>query len=253
MEKVLAHLASSDLSLSPTEISSGIYRIIHEAGGAADPYAAIKKRFNDLALSMLPDLRARVEDSPDPWDTAVRLAIAGNIIDFGGGKDVDERVVHETIERSLVDPIHGWAPADMKPHVERAESVLYVGDNAGEIVFDRLLIELIGASRITFVVRGSPIINDATMDDARSTGLADLVSVIDTGWDGPGAPPARCGPAFREALAASSLVIIKGQGNYETLGDIARPAFFLLRAKCPVVASHVGVSEGAMVIEGRNL
>lgn len=253
MHRVLGHLASADLSLSPTEISSTIYRIIHETGGRADPFEDVKRRFNDYALGMLPALRERMERSPDPFDTAVRLALAGNIIDFGGGKDVDPLDVERTVEASLVDPIHGWSPALMQPHVDRAESILYVGDNAGEIVFDRLLIELIGPPKVTFVVRGSPIINDATVEDARATGLADLVRVIDTGWDGPGAPPSRCGPAFRQALDSASLLIIKGQGNYETLGDVTRPAFFLLRAKCAVVARHVGVAEGTMVIEGANL
>jgi hypothetical protein len=183
----------------------------------------------------------------------VRLALAGNIIDFGGGMGVDARQVRETVEASLVDPISGMSPADARPHVDRAESILYVGDNAGEIVFDRLLVERIGPERITFVVRGLPIINDATMQDARAAGLTDLVRVIDTGWDGPGAPPQRCGPAFTDALEKASLVIAKGQGNYETMSGIARPVLFLLRAKCPVVAEQIGVPRGAMVIGGRNL
>jgi uncharacterized protein with ATP-grasp and redox domains len=253
MHRVLVHLSNADLSRSPTEISSTISRIIHEVGGSADPYEENKRRFNDLALDMLPGLERRVEAAADPWDAAVRLALAGNIIDFGGGRDVDERDVLETIETSLVDPISGMSPADARLHVDRAESILYVGDNAGEIVFDRLLVERIGPDRITFVVRGSPIINDATISDARAVGLTDLVRVIDTGWDGPGAPPRMCGPAFREALERASLVISKGQGNYETMSGIARPILFLLRAKCPVVADHIGVAHGAMVISGRNL
>ena len=253
MHRVLALLSRADLSSSPTEISSKIYGIIHEVGGTADPYLEIKARFNDLALGMLPGLERRVEEAADPWDAAVRLALAGNIIDFGGGRDVDAGQVRATVEASLVDPIHGMSPADARPHVEEAESILLVGDNAGEIVLDRLLVERIGREKVTYVVRGSPIINDATLQDARAAGLTDMVRVIDTGWDGPGAPPHRCGPAFNEALEAASLVIAKGQGNYETMSGIERPALFLLRAKCPVVADHVGVPQGAMVVTGRNL
>ncbi len=253
MHRVLAHLSDADLALSPTEISSAIYRIIHEIGGSSDPYRDVKRRFNDLALEMLPALEQRVASAADPWDAAVRLALAGNIIDFGGGRDVDARDVREAVEASLVDPISGMSPAGARAHVDRAGSILYVGDNAGEIVFDRLLVDRIGAERVTFVVRGAPIINDATIEDARAAGLADRVRVIDTGWDGPGAPPHRCGPAFTAALESAALVIAKGQGNYETMSGIARPALFLLRAKCPVVAEHAGVPTGSMLISGRNL
>jgi uncharacterized protein with ATP-grasp and redox domains len=253
MHRVMVHLADADLSSSPTEISSTIYRIIHDVTGITDPYAGVKCRFNDLALEMLPDLESRVDAASDPWDAAVRIALAGNIIDFGGGLKVDAAVVRETVEASLVDPISGLGTAEARRHVERAASILYVGDNAGEIVFDRLLLQRIGPGKVTFAVRGAPIINDATLEDARAAGLTDLVRVIDTGWDGPGAPPHRCGEAFVEALETASLVIAKGQGNYETMSGIERPVLFLLRAKCPVVAEDIGVPLGSMVIGGRNL
>ena len=141
----------------------------------------------------------------------------------------------------------------MKPVVDRATSILYLGDNAGEIVFDRLLVEQIGFGRVTFAVRGGPAINDALHADADSTGLSDLVQVIDSGVDAPGTPLDLCSPAFKQTLSESDLVLSKGQGNYETLSDLERPVFFLFRVKCPLVSRHLGLPEGTLVAEGRNV
>lgn len=253
LSRVLVMLSGTDRSLTPPEMTAEIYGVIEELAGPCDPYEEIKQRYNMLALGMLPALRERVNRSPDPFDAAVRLALAGNVIDFGAARSVEPDALEPTVERSLVDPVHGMTTADARSAVDAAGSILYVGDNAGEIVFDLLLVELIGPARVVYAVRGGPVINDVTIDDAREVGMTDLVQVIDTGSAIPGAPPHRCGPAFGEALERADLVIAKGQGNYETLSDISRPVLFLLRAKCPVVARHIGVEQGTMVLEGRNL
>ena len=253
LRRVLGMAAGMDMERTPPEMALEIHRLIRSLSGSADPYAEVKLRFNRMVLGMVDDLRARIDAAPDPFDTAVRLALAGNIIDFGTPGGVDPDKVLETVHASLTLPIHGTSPAGLQRAATAARSILYVGDNAGEIVFDRLLIERLGPERGTFVVRSGPIINDVTIEDARATGLADLVEVIDTGSDAPGALLARAGPAFRRALTTCDLVIAKGQGNYETLSDLDHPVFFLLRAKCPVIARHIGVPEGTMVVEGRNL
>jgi uncharacterized protein with ATP-grasp and redox domains len=253
LRRVLKLAACMDMQRPPPEMARKIHRIIREVSGIEDPYREVKERFNRLVLDMLPDLEKRVESSPDPFDTAVRLALAGNIIDFGTPGKVAEEDVLETVEESLVAPIHGWSPARMKPVVDRAASILYLGDNAGEIVFDRLLIEQIGRGKVTFAVRGGPAINDALQADADSTGLSDMVSVIDSGVDAPGTPLDLCSPAFKQTLSESDLVLSKGQGNYETLSDLEKPVFFLFRVKCPLVSRHLGLPEGTLVAEGRNI
>jgi uncharacterized protein with ATP-grasp and redox domains len=253
LRRVLELAASMDMQRTPPEMARKIHRIIREISGIADPYLEIKERFNRLALDLLPGLQKRVESSADPFDTAVRLALAGNIIDFGTPGTLEEADVSRTVEESLTAPIHGWSPARMKTVVDRAGSIRYIGDNAGEIVFDRLLIERIGREKVTFAVRGGPAINDALRADAESAGLSDRVRVIDSGVDAPGTPLDLCSPAFLKELEATDLVLSKGQGNYETLNDLDKPVFFLFRVKCPLVSRHLGLPQGTLVIEGRNL
>ncbi len=237
----------SDLDCCPPLMSQRIHRIIRKHAGIHDPYQSVKDRFNRYALSLYPELRTLVEASGRPFETAVRLAIAGNIIDFGVNTALDPKGVDTTIAASLSEPLQG----DVKPledAVQSAEKILYLGDNTGEIVFDRLLIDRLPIDRVTFAVRGRPIINDATMEDAVMTGMTDLVPVIDNGSDAPGTILDQCGSTFREVFETSDLVIAKGQGNYETLSDSRQRIFFLLKAKCPVIAEHIGCRIGASLV-----
>ncbi|MBN2451771.1 MAG: DUF89 family protein, partial [Lentisphaeria bacterium] len=124
----------------------------------------------------------------------------------------------------------------------------YLADNAGEIVLDRLLVDELPAGRVTVAVRGGPILNDATLDDARQAGLCDRVEVIDNGSDAPGTILADCSPKFRRRFAAADLILAKGQGNFETLSEVAAPLCFLLKVKCPVIAGHTGLPLGTQVL-----
>ena len=139
-----------------------------------------------------------------------------------------------------------------KHAVSRANNILYLGDNAGEIVFDRLLIEQLPCEKITFVVKGGPILNDALMEDAQIVGLTDVVDVIDNGSDAPGTILESCSEAFRLRFDESDLVIAKGQGNYETLSDVDKNIFFLVTPKCSVLARHLGREIGSLVLSGLN-
>jgi uncharacterized protein with ATP-grasp and redox domains len=252
LRRVLDLAAAMDMRRTPPEMAQQIHRIIREISGIADPYLEVKNHFNRLALDMLPGLENRVESSADPFDTAVRLALAGNIIDFGTPGTMAAADVSKTVEESLTAPLHGWSTARMKKAVDQAGKILYLGDNAGEIVFDRLLIEQIGSEKVTFVVRSGPAINDALKADADDTGISDMVPVIESGADAPGTPLSLCSPEFLSEIQATDLVISKGQGNYETLSDLDRPVFFLFRVKCPLVSRHLNLPQGTLVIEGRN-
>ncbi|MBN1361800.1 MAG: DUF89 family protein, partial [Sedimentisphaerales bacterium] len=149
---------------------------------------------------------------------------------------------------SLTDPLDTDALLDLKGAVAAAETILYLGDNAGEIVFDRLLIEQMPLEKVTFVVRGSPILNDALLADAQAVGLTDLIDVIDNGADAPGTILEGCSKAFRRRFEKADLVISKGQGNYETLSDVDKDIFFLLRPKCAVLARHLNCELGRLIL-----
>ena len=252
LRKVLHLAAELDMSESPPIIGQQIHRMIRELVGTKDPYHKIKRQFNNIALKLYPELRKRIIESDDQLETAIRLAIAGNIIDFGVNSSVDESNLHKAISESLTVDFDNAQIGSFKEATEQAEEIFYVTDNAGEIVLDRLLIEQLPYEKVTLVVKGSPVINDATMEDANLAGLTRVVEVIDNGSDGPGTILETCSKNFRNRFEDADLIIAKGQGNYETLSDIDKNIFFLLKAKCPVIARDLGCQVGKMILRKSN-
>ena len=246
LRKVLRAASEMNLRKSPPLMAQRIHRMIRQMTGDNDPYRDIKDRFNHFALELYPELKERIEQSREPLDTAIRLAIAGNIIDSGVIHHINETLVHNAIEHALTAPLAG-DPEQFREAVSEAKDILYLADNAGEIVFDRLLIEQMPLEKITLAVKGSPVINDACLADARATGIADLVEVIDNGSDAPGTILAECSEGFKRRFENADLIIAKGQGNYETLSDVKKDIFFVLKAKCPVIAHHIGCEKGSLV------
>ncbi|MBN1392893.1 MAG: DUF89 family protein [Sedimentisphaerales bacterium] len=248
VRQVLNLAAEMDMSKSPPAIGQQIHQLIRKLVNKNDPYYEIKKRFNSLALKMYPELRNRIINSGDRLETAVRLAIAGNIIDLGVKTGLTESQIGETITQSLTDPLDINALKEFRNAVNRAKDILYLADNAGEIIFDRLLIEQIPTEKVTVAVKGFPVINDATIDDAIVAGLPQIVEVIDNGSDAPGTILESCSQDFRRRFDKADLVIAKGQGNYETLSEVDKNIFFILKAKCPVIARDLGCGVGEMIL-----
>jgi len=248
LREVLRAISEMDLKESPPRMGQRIHRLIRELTGNPDPYAEVKGRFNRLAMGMYRRLKRIARTAANPLETAVRLAIAGNIIDFGVRSTIDESHVDEAIEHALAAPFDGDVEA-MNKAVREAHSVLYLADNAGEIVFDRLLIEQLPMDKITLAVKGSPVINDATREDAEAAGLTERVRVIDNGSDAPGTVLADCSETFRRQFEAADVILAKGQGNYETLSEVEADIFFILKTKCPVIAQHLDVPVGTLVLQ----
>ena len=249
LRAVLVEAGRMDLSITPPAMGQIIHRIIREHAGNRDPYIHVKDRSNSIMLKLYPGLKTRIDRSDDPFETAVRLAIAGNIIDYAVKKELDESQIKQVIEDSLVAPLPQSSVDDFRLAITQADTILYLADNAGEIVCDRLLIEKMPREKVTLVVRGYPVINDVTMDDARAVGMTELVEVIDNGSDAPGTILETCSEHFRERFNEADLIIAKGQGNYETLSDIDKNIFYLFKAKCPVIATHAGEEVGNLVLQ----
>ena len=249
VRKTLRLAADLDMSQPPPAIGQKIHRLIRRLIGDNDPYHELKQQFNRLAMKMCIELAERVKSSEDPLETAVRLAIAGNIIDLGVNAELAEPQVEKAIAQSLTEPLDMEALKEFRNATNQAKDILYIGDNAGEIVFDRLLIEQLPTENITFVVKAGPIINDATIEDAEIVGLTDIVNVIDNGSDAPGTILESCSQDFRRRFNEADLVIAKGQGNYETLSDVNKNIFFMLKTKCPVIARNLGCEVGEMILK----
>ena len=249
LRRALAAAGEMDMQMSPPAMAQQMHRMIGELTGARDPYAAIKAHSNQYALEMYPELSRRIAASDDPLAAGVRMAIAGNIIDFGATSSVEDATIASHIEAAWSAPLLGNSVDDLRAAVAGAGDILYLGDNAGEIVFDRMLIEQLPAERITYVVKAAPVINDATRADAEQAGLIDMVNVIDNGSDAPGTLLDTCSDAFRRRFAEADLVISKGQGNYESLSDSVGDIFFLLKVKCRVIARDLGCEMGSLMLK----
>ncbi|MBW1932296.1 MAG: DUF89 family protein [Deltaproteobacteria bacterium] len=248
LRRVLALASEMDLRQTPPAMAQKIHRLIRQSTEIDDPYKEMKRRFNAFALELYPGLQKLVIESEDPFETAVRLAIAGNIIDLGVKSSLKVSEVERSIKEALAVPFDRTNLDEFKAASVESQNILYIGDNSGEIVFDRFLVEQIGPERITFAVRGKPVINDATIEDAHAVGLMDLVKVIDSGDDVPGTILEFCSEEFRIHFEQSDMVIAKGQGNFESLSDIDKNIFFLLRAKCSVIANHLNCKIGEMIL-----
>jgi len=220
IREVLRLAGDLDMSQSPPAIGWQIHRLIRKLIDNNDPYRELKQRHNRLALKMRAALEEHVRASGDPLETAIRLAIAGNIIDLGVKTSIEDSEIETTIRDCLTADFDSQQMEDFRNAVSRAGNILYLTDNAGEIVFDRLLIERLGTEKVTVGVKGLPVINDATMEDAEIAGLTEIVEVIDNGSDAPGTILETCSESFRDRFEDADLVAAKGQGNYETLSDI---------------------------------
>jgi len=247
VREMLLWMADADLGQPPPAFAQHIHRRLRFVTGEHDPHRAAKDRHNQMALHLLPRLRALVGGSSHPMDTAVRLAIAGNAIDMGVAAEVTESELDQAIAQALNRPLDG-KPHEFYRAVRSAESILYLADNAGELALDLLLIEQLGPHRVTVAVRGEPVLNDATRIDATDVGLDRIVEVVDNGSDAPGTILADCSAKFRRRFADAELIIAKGQGNFESLSEEPGNIFFLFKVKCRVIADHVGMPVGAHVV-----
>jgi uncharacterized protein with ATP-grasp and redox domains len=247
VRQVLRWAGDMDLQQPPPVMTQRIHRQLRTICGEDDLYRPAKDHQNRMALKLLSELEAELAAAFDRLEMAVRLAIAGNVIDMGINGSVTEAELRQSVSRVLGDSFVGDLE-EFREAVSKARSILYLADNAGEIVFDRLLVEQLGIERVTLAVRGFPILNDATIEDARAAGLHDIVEVIDNGSDAPGTLLHECSREFVQRFSQADLIIAKGQGNFETLSDEPRNIFFLFKVKCSVIADHTGLPLGSHVL-----
>ncbi|MCP4573508.1 MAG: DUF89 family protein [bacterium] len=244
IRRALQVLADADWRRSPPALAQELHAALREALGDTDPYRQIKLRSNLAMLEQVPELRVMLAGADDPFAAAARLAVAGNVIDFGARHRFDPA---EAIERVLSVEMAVDDLDLLRADLAAARSVLYIGDNAGEIVLDRLFLDTVAHEGVTFAVRGGPVINDATLEDANLVGLPTCTRVITTGSDAPGAIPEGRSAEFQQALDEADVVIAKGQGNLEGLWEESRDIHFLLTVKCERVARLVDAPLGGFM------
>ncbi|MBO8127145.1 MAG: DUF89 family protein [Firmicutes bacterium] len=240
-------IPNTDISGAPAELLPLFLQDVYKVLGVRDPYAEKKRQINAQVQELLPQLEREVAESEDPLFTAFLLAVAGNVIDLGILPEYDlVSTINEVFELQFA--VNDYPK--LREAVEKAKKIVYLGDNAGEIVLDKLAVrELARKAPVTYVVKGGVILNDATLEDARQVKMTELATVIDNGSAYPGTVLRDISDEAKEELRSADLIISKGQANYETLDELPAPIFFILRAKCDYVAQNLGVELGDVVLK----
>ncbi|MBW2558284.1 MAG: DUF89 family protein [Deltaproteobacteria bacterium] len=250
---VMAKLLEISREEMPPQIGSMIHSTIRKATGKDDPYRDIKRLHNEQVLDMEENLTGLIDGSSSSLSDALKLAAVGNLIDMGPERKWNSM---QDIFRDFTkkDTTH-FDETSFEESLKSAGTLLYLGDNAGEIVLDKILIRLLLRETeldITYAVRGGPVINDITMADAEFVGMTDIVRVIDTGVAFPGVVPEACSREFLDYYNGVDMILSKGQGNYESLSEEDKNIFFLLQTKCPVIANKVGCRVGDIVLKSQH-
>jgi len=255
LAKLSNRLTKLPFSVSPPEMGRIGYRLIKKLTRKDDPYSKIKQKSNRMALSIYDELKRKVKRSKDPLLASVELAIAGNIIDFGVNHSLDigrELKSILTEEKRSIKRKKTFYYQDFKRCLKKSAVILYLADNAGETVFDRVFIEEIKRiypnKEIIYIVKKEPVINDALVEDAVICGIDRTAKIISSGSDASGTIVNLCNKEFKKIFKTADMIISKGQGNYETLYNAKRPIFFLLMAKCDIVAKDIGCKKGDIVL-----
>lgn len=247
LRQMLRIFSTEDFSQSPPMLGARMHAMIRDAIHHPDPYHHIKAEYNRLMMDQYERFDKLVKNSEDPFNMAMRLAIAGNVIDFGSQLQPE---VMETINRVMDAKLAIDHSSQLRTDLEQADSLLYIGDNCGEIVLDKLFLLTLDVPVKYFAVRDSPIINDVTYEDAVLTGMDKVAHVITTGDNAPGAVWASTSEQFQRVFREADVIISKGQGNLEGLLDVAHDSiYFLLVTKCDLMAERVGTRKEEFIVK----
>lgn len=234
--KAVQAIACEEETLTSPEKDYLLGRLWAERFGPAMDYGPVKAHFNALLMAMEPELYESAMGAADPLRRAVQYAMTGNFIDFAAMDSVDESALHRFIAEAHAIPVDDAALAALRRDVSGARRLTCILDNCGEIVMDRVLMRVVAhinpRIELTAVVKGAPIVNDATREDAEQARLHEVARVIDTGCGYAGVPEARVSRACLEAMASADLLVAKGQANYETLCGCGLNLYYIFMCKC---------------------
>ena len=250
LDEICKVIRKFPLDATPPQMGLKIHQIIRKLTFNKDPYKEIKKHSQKLALDMYPYLKEQVGKAEDSLAFAVKIATLGNVIDLAVNN-------LDTIRKELKDiTSHEFSIFDyeeFKKALNNVNTILYLGDNAGETVFDRVLIEEISKDKkLYYGVRGFPAINDALEEDAKEAGIDNYAKIISNGSDAPGTFLDSCSKEFRDVFLNADVIVSKGQGNFESLHGEGYPVFFLFKVKCTPVAKELNCKVGDLILKNEN-
>ena len=247
-QSVLKHIMQIILDGMEMEPVDGINNLVHrelkKITNQKDPYKTVKKESIKKALEIYPQMVTLVEKSREPIKTAVELCIAGNVIDFGPS---NMHNIESSVEEVLLSKKHHFDFNAFEKELKKAKTVLILGDNAGETVFDRILMERL-PHQVYYAVKSEPIINDAVMADAVESGIGQTATIIENGSPVAGTFLPFCSQDFLNLFYSADMVISKGMANFETLVNEERRLFFLFKVKCRLISRKYNLPLGEYVL-----
>lgn len=258
MQRILKEIAELPKYHSAPVAVRGIYRIQKEMFGFEENYSEIKSHFNQLMMEKEPKLWENIQEADEPLKLAIQYAMTGNYIDFGAMDHVDEAMLEQFFEEAKKNPVNESEYVTLKKEIEQAEKIVFLHDNCGEIVVDKLLIqeikELNPNAQITSIVRGYDVVNDATIEDAEQIGLTKIVNVIGNGSDIGGTCLEEISEEASELIDSADVIIAKGQGNFETMQNCGKNIYYIFMCKCEMFANRFQVPKYCgMLINDKNL
>jgi hypothetical protein len=245
IKEVLRTLEKADDSLTPSNLAGQTNQVIREIVGIDDLYKDIKRKSHLMAEEYLEDLIDLSKEGNDKLEQGLKISAAGNIIDVIHANDYDlwDEVI-TTVNQELL----GGGVEAFRQRINESPYLLYLADNVGETVFDRVFIETLDIP-VIYAVKGGPILNDATREDALAAGIEQIAEIVETGSRTPGTILSQCSEEFQHLYEGSNLILAKGQANYETLDDKGDKIFFLLRVKCPILSREIDTPLGNLVLK----
>lgn len=244
-EGVLEIINSATPDKSAPELVEKIEELRYEIFGVSKDFKDIKRHFNSLILSMERDIECKIKESNNPLETAVKYAMMGNYIDFGAMDKVDEGKLLSLIDDALDIVVPKDEFINFQSDLEKARNIVYLTDNCGEVVFDKLLMKTISECypklHLDIIVRGHDVLNDATEDDAKQVGLYDIADVMGNGTAIAGTCLDRVSKEARSKIHNADLIIAKGQGNFETMRFCGINVYYIFMCKCTMFAERFNV------------
>ncbi|MGV8027232.1 MAG: DUF89 domain-containing protein [Anaerolineaceae bacterium] len=245
LNRSMQDLINMEDGLTSSEFAARLHHNIIQKAGGVDPYRYVKEMSLEKAAEQFDYARELIISSKDPLETAIKICTAGNIIDFGPAADFD---LKNAIGQVLNTPFSRFDYQAFKSKLGYAERILFLGDNAGETLFDKLLIEQI-AKPLDYVVKSAPIMNDALREDAELAKFPDYVTLIENGTAIQGTVLSQCSAEFLKKFEMADMIIAKGMANFETLPTESDRAFFLLKIKCKPISELAGIPFGSFVLK----
>jgi len=245
VKEALVILGEAQDSATAPELSGQLHSMLRDNIGDIDAYAESKRKSHQLALGYQEELRGLIGNGPNKFEQGIKVSATGNLVDV-----IYAREYHlwDEVESSVNQDLLGGGLAPFQQKITEASHLLFLADNVGETVFDKVFIEILDIP-VIYAVKGGPILNDATLEDARAAGIDQIAEIVETGSRSPGTILDQCTDDFRKLFDEAPLVLAKGQGNYETLDDHGDKIFFLLRLKCPLISREIGFPHGSLVLK----